>query len=921
MALIRINALPNEAAPSSADSLPIDGANTRKTSIGAAVLAGRPTASQAEAEAGTDPLKAMTPLTTQQAVTFYGLTKNGNLSGIANPATARTNLGLGTAATANSSDFATAAQGTNADDAKKKADGLYYIATAVAAATIDNVVTMLRTTGYSAADGVGAAVYRLKAGPEADEPGQLTSNGGAKRWGLAVDAVTPEMCGAKGDYDPDAKTGTDDTVGIMTAIRFADYAKVPVLISSRHKVSFFDYGTVSGIDRDTNGNRYALFLKSLGDVTIIGRGGGLWFSGTNRSNYAYTIHAEDCASLSIYGDLTFDWVDLPYVQGTVTAIDPNYIEVLLEWAPTFTDVQRVNKWSQSDRINVKTLRDRPSALFDTGSAITQQSGLTYRISRTTGTWDVTGLVVGDLVSADHQIYMCGAVSSFRAENVYIGPGVKIRHGAGIAVWLRSGRRAIIEDLEINTAPGSLNLLSSSADGVHINGFKERSVKASRIYRTGDDCVNHSSYLTPVTARASARVFTLQYSFPFVNPTVGDRIRLYRTSTGVTQDVHVVSFVDPGIPDTNSSTYGSGYSVTVDADTDASLADGTWNAIFIDNGLTDDVSGNRMGFNRGRGVLVSTTSPIIKDNRIEKTGTGIICATNSTEFGKADMLLVEGNVLIECNYPSEVQADYAAIIVQGQIVGTTTISPVLGTISATKNTVIKTKSTGILIQGAVTGLISDNDFFDVATAPVNPSAFGSDAMAIAVDTVTNAYVGGNRNMQGASLKLGVNSVTNLRVGSNDNIIVPFVAQVVTGGFNSLRAVSDPSAVNFFEVQGGITGFSPIIRAAGPDANIAAILAGKGFGSAQLWANGSLALEGYNAGAGTSVNWVRAQGQIAGFEVALTAQGSDTNIDFAIAGKGTGVLRFGTWTSNGDAAVNGYITIKDLSGNIRKLATIA
>lgn len=72
MADIRINALPNEPTPNGTDVLPIDGATTRKTTITAAVLAGRPTASQAEAEAGTDPTKAMTPLTTAQAIAFQG---------------------------------------------------------------------------------------------------------------------------------------------------------------------------------------------------------------------------------------------------------------------------------------------------------------------------------------------------------------------------------------------------------------------------------------------------------------------------------------------------------------------------------------------------------------------------------------------------------------------------------------------------------------------------------------------------------------------------------------------------------------------------------------------------------------------------------------------------------------------------------
>jgi len=56
-------------------------------------------ASQAEAEAGTDNANLMTPLRTKQAVDGYGLLAANNLSDVGSAATARTNLGLGTAAT------------------------------------------------------------------------------------------------------------------------------------------------------------------------------------------------------------------------------------------------------------------------------------------------------------------------------------------------------------------------------------------------------------------------------------------------------------------------------------------------------------------------------------------------------------------------------------------------------------------------------------------------------------------------------------------------------------------------------------------------------------------------------------------------------------------------------------------------------
>lgn len=67
--IIRPSALPNRASPNASEKVPVDnGSTVGGATIESMVLAGRPTASQSEAEAGTDPSKAMTPLTTRQAI-------------------------------------------------------------------------------------------------------------------------------------------------------------------------------------------------------------------------------------------------------------------------------------------------------------------------------------------------------------------------------------------------------------------------------------------------------------------------------------------------------------------------------------------------------------------------------------------------------------------------------------------------------------------------------------------------------------------------------------------------------------------------------------------------------------------------------------------------------------------------------------
>jgi hypothetical protein len=68
--------------------------------------------------------------------------------------------------------------------------------------------------------------------------------------------------------------------------------------------------------------------------------------------------------------------------------------------------------------------------------------------------------------------------------------------------------------------------------------------------------------------------------------------------------------------------------------------------------------------------------------------------------------------------------------------------------------------------------------------------------------------------------------------------------------------------------------------------------------------------------SAVNYLNVQGAITTASPSITAAGSDTNIDLALTPKGTGVLKFGTYTA-GILAQAGYITIKDAAGNTRNL----
>lgn len=114
MVEIRIKDLPS-GTPVASKKLPMDLTTTESATIKDIVYAGRPAASQAEAEAGTDADKAMTPLTSRQAIDARALLQSQSglvgLDILASTTQAEAIAAVGV----DTSNFASSAQGAKAD--------------------------------------------------------------------------------------------------------------------------------------------------------------------------------------------------------------------------------------------------------------------------------------------------------------------------------------------------------------------------------------------------------------------------------------------------------------------------------------------------------------------------------------------------------------------------------------------------------------------------------------------------------------------------------------------------------------------------------------------------------------------------------------------------------------------------------------
>lgn len=131
-----------------------------------------------------------------------------------------------------------------------------------------------------------------------------------------------------------------------------------------------------------------------------------------------------------------------------------------------------------------------------------------------------------------------------------------------------------------------------------------------------------------------------------------------------------------------------------------------------------------------------------------------------------------------------------------------------------------------------------------------------------------------------------------------------------------------AVNYPILKNSRTAVAIALGAEGTDTNISTDIYSKGTGVVRLASHGGA---GENLRiippASAPTDYLTIAGTSGGAIAAIGAAGASTNIDIRLAPKGTGVLRFGAFTASGDAAVNGYVTIKTDDGTIRKLATIA
>ena len=130
-----------------------------------------------------------------------------------------------------------------------------------------------------------------------------------------------------------------------------------------------------------------------------------------------------------------------------------------------------------------------------------------------------------------------------------------------------------------------------------------------------------------------------------------------------------------------------------------------------------------------------------------------------------------------------------------------------------------------------------------------------------------------------------------VGSDTNIDINLTTKgtgafvVNTGGGPQFRVVNTASAVNYFQANGSATGVQPGFRVDGSDTNISTAFTTKGTGSHFFSTNAFAQTQLVVSHTASAVNYVQITGAATGAGVTLSAQGSDSNVQFYYVSKGT------------------------------------
>ncbi|GJD92933.1 hypothetical protein [Methylobacterium iners] len=271
------------------------------------------------------------------------------------------------------------------------------------------------------------------------------------------------------------------------------------------------------------GNGAALVMTQGKDLILQFNSTTIWLTGSTSNDqgglvdYCGLIWFDRCKGrCGFEGELTIEQLNPPVNQGGIVAVVPGqYLEVQLDWVPTWTSLNVVSLWNLLEGVQGLVFVRENTPLQPVAGTPGR-----YRIpTNLAGTAVLneafSGIpsLVGQRITIQHRQYGRDCIIARDCETIVIPSTVTLHSCLGSGIY--GVRARILSDMTIEAGfhNGIKRQMGISSDGPHLINCAG-SVIGGQVFDTGDDAVNLAGYIAPVISRDGPNQLTVQYLAPF-----------------------------------------------------------------------------------------------------------------------------------------------------------------------------------------------------------------------------------------------------------------------------------------------------------------------------------------------------------------------------------------------------------------------
>ncbi|MFB9754545.1 right-handed parallel beta-helix repeat-containing protein [Paenibacillus hodogayensis] len=468
---------------------------------------------------------------------------------------------------------------------------------------------------------------------------------------------------------------------------------------------------------------YSLLFDNLSGVDVVGNGTTL----LSTDPIGGVFRCRKCNDISFTG-ITFDYLQAPFVQGKVTAIDrvngtfdyvPDSGYSLLD-DPRFVHVPRL--WG--------TVRDpdnpywmKPTARdYTVVQSWNRLDPQTYRLTVPSNMISRLGpgeLEAGDtfvLITRDHgnNIFRVEDSQDFAVQDstVYTSPGTTV-----LAYY---SDEIAINQLQVIRKPGSDRMITTNADGIHVQASRTGPVIENSVFEGMlDDAIN--IYSLPIVISRVISDTEVEVTVGRL-PRTGDLMQAFDPVNGVIKGTAAILSVQPVSGLANRATIVWDRPVpNLKAGTDHKTADTLYNLNNSGSGFA--IKNNIFRDSRRYGAFIKSGDGVIEGNRFYDLGGSAIAINNDPDYPEGP---IPGNIRIADNEADRVaylkmhnnNAYNAAILIRSQKLGSALSNePNIGNISVENNRILHPPRHGIYIGGVKDATLIGNQIEATGSDPV------------------------------------------------------------------------------------------------------------------------------------------------------------------------------------------------------------